>query len=668
MNSLQAVYHTLLERSAGFQQDFYIPQKWNCTGFADFSVSAERPGEIRVNPYDFFAWNIRRILEKGERARPENQNGSVTRHAIYGMMPRFFTAWPHGADGRTQPGTFLKCAALLPFIQQMGFDTVYLLPVFEYSQKCRKGGLGSVYAIRNIYRLDENLHDPLLNGAVDVKLEFRAFVEACHALGIRVMLDFVFRTVARDSELIYEHPDWFYWIHADREREFSPPALKGAAAGVKLDGQTLGLLYKEAEASGYFDFFTQSPEKLNPGKWEQIVTERKQGGNAFEKIAKELGVTTAPGFSDVVNDRQPPWTDVTYLRFYRDDGPEAEKFRPKDAPACILQDAASLNSFPGREKNRELWEYTVGVIPFYKREYGIDGARIDMAHALPTQLCDAIIRESRRENPNFILWSEELDAGKSSQALQSGFDFISGFTYLDCKAFRQPKFNRNLLQNTLMRSSLPLTAALETPDTPRAALNCAEPRYLKMLTVLNCFLPNTLPMVTNGQELAEIQPMNLGLDNDEQGRYVLPESDPAYAKLAFFDLSRLHWLQNDNGVCEALRAALALRKRFGGLVGSREQFVWESALPGEKDLTFLCYRNADDCVFCAANRGEKSISLTLSEILPDSCAPKAELLYRGGCLCSDVWETNRALTLEPGEAAVGRTAPRQPGMKTKTDW
>lgn len=656
MNSLQTVYKILQKRGTDFHGDFYIPEKWNCTGFPHFTSSAGRRGEICVNPYDFFAWNIRRILDKSRHTRPAEEVGPITRHTIYGMMPRFFTAWPHGADGQTQSGTFLKCTALLPLIRQTGADVVYLLPVFQYSKECRKGDLGSVYSIRDIYRLDEGLHDPLLDGDTDVRLEFRAFVEACHALGMRVMLDFVFRTVARDSELIYDHPDWFYWIHGDHEREFRPPTLKGAAPGVKLNAQTLGQLYRKAEASGYFDFFSRSPEQLNPSEWEEIHGRRKLGG-AFTKIKDELGVTTAPGFSDVVNDRQPPWTDVTYLRFYRDNGVLGDKLRPKGAPPYILQDAASLNSFPGREKNRELWEYTIKVIPFYEREYGIDGARIDMAHALPAELCGAIIKESRRAAPNFILWSEELDASRSGQALQSGFNFISGFTYLDCKAFRQPEFNRNLLQKSLMCSPLPLTAALETPDTPRAALNCPDPRFLKMLTVLNCFLPNTIPMITNGQELAEIQPMNLGLDNSEEGRYVLPKDDPAYAKLAFFDKSCLHWLQNDDGVAEALRDALALRKRFGGLVGDRDRFVWESALPEEKGLSFLCYRAAEGCVFCTANRGDKAAFLSLSELFPPSCGMDVELLYRDGP-CALAWDAKQPLLLEPGEAVIGKTSSR----------
>ncbi len=40
--------------------------------------------------------------------------------------------------------------------------------------------------------------------------------------GMRVMLDFVPRTAARDNNLILDHPDWFYWISIDEMNDFAP--------------------------------------------------------------------------------------------------------------------------------------------------------------------------------------------------------------------------------------------------------------------------------------------------------------------------------------------------------------------------------------------------------------------------------------------------------------
>ena len=665
MNNIEKICEILRKRGPAFRGTFYIPEKWNFFGYEGGTASLERPGELAVNPYDFFA----RSLEENFLARRPcpRREGPLTQNVVYAMVPRFYSAWPHGADGEVNSGTFLKCMALLPLVKQLGANMVYLLPVFEHSRRYRKGELGSFYSIRDIYRLDEGLHDPLLGGT-DIRLEFRAFMEACHRLGMRVMLDFAFRTVARDSELLFDHPDWFYWIRTDREAEFRPPVVGTRKKITGLDDETRAQLYREALRTGYFDFFTASPDRGDPVRWEKIREEHRQGKDMFPAIVEEFGITTVPGFSDVVNDRQPPWTDVTYLRFYSDDcahPPAAMK--PGQAP-YILQDGASLDSRHGKVKNRELWEYVAGVIPFYEREYGIDGARIDMAHALPKELCDEVVARARGVNPQFILWSEEFDPHKGAQAAGSGFNFISGFTYLDYKKYRSPEFNRQMPQNTLLQSALPVTSALETPDTPRAALVYRSPRARNMLAVLSCFMPNSIPLIDNGQELAEIQPMNLGLDNTEEGRYVLPKSDPMYGKLAFFDTCCLHWLQDDGGIGGVLRDVLRLRKRFGGIVGDPARFVSKPA-PADGCLTLLRYRAGETYVFCAANRSQTDeISVTQSDLLAGEelrRGAEGTILYRGG-LCSRRWEADRPLVLRAEEAVVG-TIGRPGEMRTFGD-
>ena len=68
---------------------------------------------------------------------------------------------------------------------------------------------------------------------------------------------------------------------------------------------------------------------------------------------------------------------------------------------------------------------------------------------------------------------------------------------------------------------------------PRFAWRYRDKRLRELLILLNYFLPNTVPFLNNGLEMAEIQPMNLGLDNTEEGRFVLEATDPLYGKLAF---------------------------------------------------------------------------------------------------------------------------------------
>lgn len=655
MKSIEKILAALRRNEKSDCGEYYIPQKWNYFGYEHYTVSSERPGEIGINPYDFFTACLEKFFTEPQAAVPKAV--PITQNIIYAMMPRIFTAWPHGDKKDVCLGTFLKCIALLPLLKQYSVDIVYLLPVFKCSEKYKKGELGSPYSARDIYRIDENLHDPLLSGMTPEE-EFRAFVEVCHSMGMRVMVDFVFRTVARDSDLVYEHPDWFYWIGSKGEEKFHTPVVETAKKSLRWNNATLKLLYTSESAKAYLDAFTQSPDKLAPEQWAGIEKSYASGKNCFDDIVEKIGVTTVPGFSDVINDAQPPWTDVTYLRFYYDNHSEAQKYLKPGQNPYIMQDGASLNIYHGKEKNIELWDYIAGVIPFYENEYSIDGARIDMAHALPAELSTRIIREAKQCNKNFILWSEEFDPKKGRQAAQDGFSFISGFVYSDYKKVATGAFNRSILQKSLLASEIPMTAAPETADTPRTAFIQQDDALLRVILALSSFLPNSVPLLSNGIELHEIQPMNLGLDNTEEGRYVLPKTDPMYGKLCFFDRYCLHWTQDDRGVGKVLHDTLILRKRFSKLLGDRDNFCLQPELFSHHKITILCYTDGKNVFFVLANRDTKhGVRIKLDESLPQKALSVVQggtvpIVYDNG-LCSGTRPFSRTFLLGAGEVLVG---------------
>jgi hypothetical protein len=88
---------------------------------------------------------------------------------------------------------------------------------------------------------------------------------------------------------------------------------------------------------------------------------------------------------------------------------------------------------------------------------------------------------------------------------------------------------------------LPVFACGETHDTPRLAARDGGPTLSKALTVLNMFMPNSVPFINSGQEVYERQPMNTGLDARENELFMLDEDDPYYGKLALFDLYQFHY-------------------------------------------------------------------------------------------------------------------------------
>ena len=118
-------------------------------------------------------------------------------------MIRTSSSWDHDRSGQLESkniyglketGTFVKTLALLPLLKKMGIDTLYLLPISQYSTKNKKGDLGSPYGVSNFFKLDPNLKDPMTGDELSVEKEFKALVEACHCQDIKVIIDLIPRT------------------------------------------------------------------------------------------------------------------------------------------------------------------------------------------------------------------------------------------------------------------------------------------------------------------------------------------------------------------------------------------------------------------------------------------------------------------------------------------
>jgi hypothetical protein len=338
----------------------------------------------------------------------------------------------------------------------------------------------------------------------------------------------------------------------------------------------------------YFENFSTNPRDLDQTLWESV----RQSKNVLAETEEAFGLTTAPAFSDWINDEQPPWTDVTYWRYDM----AANAHYAAKVP-FVLFDTIKHNVFPPNSPNAELYRYIAGIIPHYQ-DMGIEGARIDMAHALPAELLASIRNAAREKNPEFILWSEEFSAGNSAAAKKSGFDMISGNTWYLFPRIMEKKSWRGMVSG-LLASKLPVTAALETPDTPRIALRYSG-KQLELMHVMAAVLPNCSMFINAGQELGEIQPMNLGLDNTEQGRFVLPENDPLYGRLAFFDAFAPRY---DSGIRlnECIEKAVKLRSKYADLIKNGKCTYGRRG-----ELFYLGYRLRAQHVCFVFNLGECS--------------------------------------------------------------
>lgn len=564
---------------------YALPKQWIEHSFSQYGGKLSiKDGSYFVDPYEYFSLVIEQIVQNDNEAdyskslaqlRGEKDASWLMDAKMYGALPRATAAYNHKGFGLFEPedifgyresGTFLKMIALLPYLKNLGINVLYMLPISKMSNIFKKGEIGSPYAVKNPIELDDSYADPLLDG-MDVQDQFKALVQAAHLLGIRIVLDFIPRTAARNSDLIKDHPDWFYWIKIEELASYKPPYVPELPFKIP-DPDDLDIIYSNEEVKKHLSKFTYSPDKIDPEKWEKV---KNMGGSILSNIAKEFGIITPPGFSDWVNDPQPTWDDATFLRLYLDHPALSQSYISKDQPPYVLFDVVKSSKFPGNEPNMPLWEYLSDIIPTYQKRYGIDGARIDMGHALPSELQDMIISKAKSIDPAFGLIAEELEMKNDVKAKNEGYECILGNSWY--VVVRSREFYE-FIEETVPNLVVPFIASCETPDTPRivARENGSKLKYLA--PALLYLAPNAIPYINSGQEIEELQPMNLGLDNTIYGKTILPPDDQFYGKLAFFDYYAMHWNNADGSMYNYLKWLLKLRNELSDLYSGEFRYAY----------------------------------------------------------------------------------------------
>jgi starch synthase (maltosyl-transferring) len=545
--------------------NYVVPDLWNAWNYQGEELRKLPSGELLVNPYSFYASVIKKwILIHKEPKKIYSQSLSkmnqivhpfggdwVRKSVMYSTMIRTSTAWDHdrsysldlcNLDGLKETGTFVKMLALLPLLQKMGVDTVYMLPISRFSLTDKKGELGSPYGVASFFDLDPNLKDDLTGAQVTVEDEFKAFVEACHLLSMRVVIDIIPRTNAVENDLIKDHPDWFYWIKASKFHEYKVPYVDGLEDTLSPDPKYMPQVYQSLDVMRHISMFQHNPKLQDEVKWNALIASNPT--NLTTAIEQQFDLKIAPAFSDHINDVQPPWTDVTFFRMYLDHPKETVRYlKNKQTPPYILFDTIKSNLFQGHLPNMELWNTLANIIPYYQTHYGIDGARIDMGHALPKELLDMIISQAKANDPDFAFIAEELNQDNAPKAKALGYNMIIGNGFWMQPRIWEKRFHKFVYGAKDV--ALPMFACAETHDTARIAGRDGKRVLARMVTALNFFLPNLVPFINSGQEVYETQPMNTGIDCTDKDKYNLPSEDLFYGKLALFDKYAIHYL-NEN--------------------------------------------------------------------------------------------------------------------------
>src|SRR5207248_2365838 len=110
-------------------------------------------------------------------------------------------------------GTFRDAEAMIPYVEELGFDVIYLPPIHPIGRTARKGknnslkaapdDVGSPWAIGGPEGGHKAIHPQL--GTME---DFKRFLAAARERDIEVALDIAFQC-SPDHPYVKEHPEWF---------------------------------------------------------------------------------------------------------------------------------------------------------------------------------------------------------------------------------------------------------------------------------------------------------------------------------------------------------------------------------------------------------------------------------------------------------------------------
>ncbi|MFZ5636543.1 MAG: alpha-amylase family glycosyl hydrolase [Pseudomonadota bacterium] len=136
----------------------------------------------------------------------------------------------------TAEGTLSAAERELPRLKALGVDILWLMPVHPIGEQHRKGTLGSPYSVRDYYGV---------NPEFGTKADLKRFVDAAHAQGMYVILDWVANHTAWDNPLVERHPEWYA---RDWKGDFHPTPWWDWSDIINLDYAQPGLRKYMTEA------------------------------------------------------------------------------------------------------------------------------------------------------------------------------------------------------------------------------------------------------------------------------------------------------------------------------------------------------------------------------------------------------------------------------------
>ncbi|MGX8850529.1 maltodextrin glycosyltransferase [Amedibacillus sp. YH-ame10] len=546
MKNLQLMIDTLHHEEALHKQDTYnyvIPESWNHFGFR--YVRKLRNKQLIVNPYSFYAYTLDQMFKgKGELCSTVSTEDSswLSKASVYSLMIRCATSWDHDRDDYisndnlyhlSDNGTFLKSIALLPLLKRMGIDTILLHQPFALGKTQKAHDYACKEAVVDFQKIDEQLGDPILK-SMSVEAQFAAFVEASHVLGMKVIVEYCPAKMARNNAYIAKHPDWFYWIEESYEKDYHAPICHSLPQNTLPFSYTLKDLYKSDDVIQHIAHF----HNLNKG----------DKASSLEELQTKHNVVCAPSIVDQINANVIADVDTTILRFYEDD-------------FVMMQDRIRPDLYPGKKAIRTCWNQLNRNITWLQTTFHIDGIYLEKPYLLPEKLQVEFVQTARKFNPHFVMIAEETQSAQSEAWIKKGYDMISGKSGYEESNIWEYKFHNFAYQ--AKGNACPMFAAAEFYDARR--ISCLEngKQLAITLTIMNHFLPNTIPMMLNGIESYDVQPLQLSEYGDQAYTYSLPKEDDRYRRQPYLDHYYFNYLSDDLSILPNLLEKITkIRKAY----------------------------------------------------------------------------------------------------------
>ena len=140
----------------------------------------------------------------------------------------------------SQAGTFDGVTEKLAHIAGLGAKILWLMPIHPIGEKHRKGELGSPYAVKDYFAVNPEFGD---------ESSLRRLIKEAHALGLKVILDWVPNHSAWDNHLVTQHPEWYA---RDYKGDFRPSPWWDWSDIIEFDYDQPGLREYMIDAMAYW--------------------------------------------------------------------------------------------------------------------------------------------------------------------------------------------------------------------------------------------------------------------------------------------------------------------------------------------------------------------------------------------------------------------------------